>query len=91
MEFRAGPTKIDRLPDRAFTARDRGALAEADTIPPPVLYQTREPPAATGHLYLVISVDTSVAHLAGAMRKRMWPPPPAQADWRWPLTGVSTI
>ncbi|RKP58468.1 tetratricopeptide repeat protein [Pararobbsia silviterrae] len=41
--------------------------------------------AAIAQCDLVISADTSVAHLAGALGARVWVLVPANPDWRWQL------
>jgi hypothetical protein len=41
-------------------------------------------------LDLVISVDTMVAHLAGALGRETWIMLHADCDWRWPATGSRT-
>lgn len=46
-----------------------------------------ETAALVAGLDLIISVDTSVAHLAGAMGKPLWLLLPANPDWRWMLDG----
>ena len=41
--------------------------------------------AVISHLDLVISVDTSVAHLAGALARPVWTALPLVPEWRWLL------
>lgn len=46
--------------------------------------------AVIAELDLVISVDTSVAHLAGSMGKPVWILLPEAPDWRWGSEGEQT-
>ena len=49
----------------------------------PLLRDFAETAAAVAALDLVISVDTSVAHLAGALGRPVWVLLPYALDWRW--------
>jgi tetratricopeptide (TPR) repeat protein len=76
----------------AFYSLQKGA-ASAST-PPPGLVLTdwtselgdfADTAALVENLDLLITADTAVAHLAGAMGKRVWVLVPKAPDWRWML------
>jgi len=46
--------------------------------------------AVMSHLDLVIAVDTSIVHAAGAMGKPVWVLRPFYPDWRWGISGESS-
>ena len=49
----------------------------------PHIQDVADTAALISHLDLVIAVDTSVAHIAGALGKATWVLLPFSADWRW--------
>jgi len=51
----------------------------------PLLHDFADTAGAIAQLDLVISIDTSVAHLAGALGKPVWILLPFAPDWRWML------
>jgi hypothetical protein len=72
-----GTDELDMLDDgfrvRHFADLDEEAGPFMDTA------------AILHHLDLVVSCDSSVAHLAGAMGKAVWLALPYSAEWRWML------
>ena len=74
-----------------FSLQKGPAAAQANEPPPGMtlvdldedLTDFRQTAAALTALDLVIAVDTSVVHLAGALGKPVWVLLPFAADWRW--------
>jgi tetratricopeptide (TPR) repeat protein len=56
----------------------------------PLLGDWADTAAAVAALDLVITVDTSIAHLAGALGKPVWTLIPFAPDWRWLLKRTDT-
>ncbi|WP_051340650.1 tetratricopeptide repeat protein [Azospirillum halopraeferens] len=78
------------VPGIDFYALQKDAVADDPRMEPlgPRLADFAVTASVVAQLDLVITVDTSVAHLAGAMGKPVWILLAARSDWRW-LTGRS--
>jgi hypothetical protein len=71
--------------DRPALAEGRPILTFEDEIA-----DFRDTAALASLMDLVISVDTSVAHLAGALGRPLWLLLPLSPDWRWRLEREDT-
>lgn len=72
----AGEERLARLPDGMTVESlgagfDSGADAFVDSA------------AACAHLDLIVTCDTSMAHLAGALGRPVWVALKSEAEWRW--------
>lgn len=90
---------VARLPGVTLISLQKGyGLDQLDTLPAGMRVETLGPDFDSGpdafvdtaavmqHLDLIISSDTSVAHLAGALGRPVWVPLKFTPDWRWMLT-----
>jgi tetratricopeptide (TPR) repeat protein len=80
-------TRLPDIPGIRFVNVQHGRGARALGLPDLTRWMTdyAETAALIENLDLVISVDTSVGHLAGALGKPVWLLLPHAPDWRWLL------
>jgi tetratricopeptide (TPR) repeat protein len=86
---------LARVPGVRLYSLQKGETAAADLVSRPAgmavegwgnrFTDFADTAAAVTNLDLVVCVDTSVAHLAGALGKRVWTLLPFAPDWRWML------
>jgi hypothetical protein len=74
---------LQQGPGRAMA----GAIPAEDIATPDL----RSLAATIMSLDLILTIDTMVAHLAGALGVRVWTMLHADCDWRWPKTGRQSI
>lgn len=83
---------LAEVPNTAFFALQKGAaVCQAESAPAgmrleilsPLLGDFADTAAAIMAVDLVVTVDTSVAHLAGALGRPVWILLPYAPDWRW--------
>ncbi|MGQ5524750.1 tetratricopeptide repeat protein [Chitinimonas sp. PSY-7] len=83
---------LGEVPSTCFVSLQKGPCADQAMSPPlgfsivnlsDEITDFADTAAILEHIDLLICVDTSVAHLAGALGKAVWVLLPYDADWRW--------
>lgn len=74
---------IEPLPHESQTASPPGGMRLVDWTGE--LHDFADNAAQAANLDPLVSVDASMAHLAGALGKPVWQLAPHVTDWRWPL------
>jgi len=87
------------IPGTTFYSLQTGAAAKEANTPPPGMRlidltddiaDFADTAALIMNLDLIISIDTAVAHLAGALGKPVWTLLPSAGEWRWLLARSDT-
>ncbi|WP_094603225.1 Beta-barrel assembly-enhancing protease [Sporomusa silvacetica DSM 10669] len=87
------------IPSLTFYSLQKGEAANETNTPPPGMRlidltddiaDFADTAALIMNLDLVVSVDTAVAHLAGALGKPVWTLLPVDGEWRWLLARSDT-
>jgi Tfp pilus assembly protein PilF len=81
-----------------FSLQKKHELQQLDDLPETIkitnldslLNDYLDTAACIQNLDLIISIDTSIVHAAGALGKEVWVFIPYVPDWRWGLTGDTT-
>jgi hypothetical protein len=85
---------LAQIPRVSFYSLQKGEASKQLQLPPPGMHITdlsinltdfNQTAAAIAGLDLIITVDTSIAHVAGALGKPVWVMIPFVPDWRWML------
>ena len=99
LHYRSCPLELfsplTQFDDITFYSLQKGAAGEQAKNPPQgiklidyteEIHDFSDTAAFIENLDLIISVDTAVVHLAGALGKSVWTLVPFAPDWRWMLT-----